>query len=97
MEHTPRNSDMLADSQPTERWLDVDAVVIYNNSEPTSVWFRYFDDNHQVIERVIPITVDMDISNIYGGLMAWTGRYQHIDGVLSLTAVQFGDQWHTLS
>ena len=97
MEHIHLVGDTPIPPRQIECWLDVDTKVIYTNNQPVGVWFRYYDNNHQIVEQVIPVTPDTDINSIYGGLMAWEGRYQQVAGVLVLIAVKFGDEWHNLA
>ena len=82
--------------QYEEHWLNVDTRVIFNGRTPQGVWFRYRDDSGIIIEHTLPVDETFDCRGIYGGLMAWTGRYVRTDKGRELVAVKFGDEWHDL-
>ena len=83
--------------QYLERWLDVDARVIFEDRVPRGVWFRYRNGQNVVVEYVIPVNEDFDSGDIYGGLMAWDGRYLCTEEALELVAVKFGGKWYELT
>lgn len=79
-----------------ERWLNVDTHVLFDGKIPQGVWFRYFDGAGNIVENVLPVDPDFDCNAIYGGLMAWDGRYVQTDSGLELIAVKFAGEWHDL-
>ena len=84
------------EAQPLkERWLDVHTRVEYTGSMPTSVVFAYLQDG---VVKGGSIAVDeaFDTNQIYGGLMAWTGRYDTATGSLVAVQISTAGQWYPL-
>ena len=78
-----------------ERWLDVQTRVEYTGSMPTSVVFAHLQDG-VVNGGSIAIDETFDTNQIYGGLMAWTGRYDTATGSLVAVQISTAGQWYPL-
>ena len=78
-----------------EKWLDVQTRVKYTGSTPTSVVFAYLQDG-VVKGGSIAIDKTFDTNQIYGGLMAWTGRYDTATGSLVAVQISTAGQWYPL-
>lgn len=78
-----------------ERWLDVQTRVEYTGSMPTSVVFAYLQDG-VVKGGSIAIDETFDTNQIYGGLMAWTGRFNVNTGDLVAVQISTTGKWYFL-
>ncbi|GEM_PF-6076077 len=84
------------EAQPLkERWLDVQTRVEYTGSMPTSVVFAYLQDG-VVKGGSIAIDKTFDTNQIYGGLMAWTGRFNVNTGDLVAVQISTTGKWYSL-
>ena len=84
------------EAQPLkERWLDVQTRVEYTGSMPTSVVFAYLQ-NGVVKGGSIAIDKAFDTNQIYGGLMAWTGRFDTTTGSLVAVQISTTGPWYSL-
>ena len=91
MEHT-----RAAEAQPfQEKWLDVQTRIEYTGSTPTSVVFAYLQDG-VVKGGSIAIDKTFDTNQIYGGLMAWTGRFNVSTGDLVAVQISTTGKWYFL-
>ena len=91
MEHT-----RAAEAQPfQEKWLDVQTRIEYTGSTPTSVVFAYLQDG-VVKGGSIAIDETFDTNQIYGGLMAWTGRFNVSTGDLVAVQISTTGKWYFL-
>ena len=85
-----------AEAQPfQEKCLDVHTRIEYTGSTPTSVVFAYLQDG-VVKGGSIAIDKTFDTNQIYGGLMAWTGRYDTATGSLVAVQISTAGQWYPL-
>ena len=91
MEHTRSTEAQLL----KERWLDVQTRVEYTGSMPTSVVFAYLQDG-VVKGGSIAIDETFDTNQIYGGLMAWTGRFNVNTGDLVAVQISTTGKWYFL-
>ena len=78
-----------------QRWLDVQTRVEYTGSMPTSVVFAYLQDG-VVKGGSIAIDKTFDTNQIYGGLMAWTGRFDVNTGDLVAVQISTTGKWYFL-
>ncbi len=78
-----------------QRWLDVQTRVEYTGSMPTSVVFAYLQDG-VVKGGSIAIDETFDTNQIYGGLMAWTGRFNVNTGDLVAVRISTTGKWYFL-
>ncbi len=78
-----------------DRWLDVQARIEYDGTTPAHVVFAYLEKG-QLKGGTIAIGPDFDTNQIYGGLMAWTGRYEAATCKLVAVQISNAGSWHTL-
>ena len=78
-----------------ERWLDVQTLIEYTGSTPTSVVFAYLQDG-ALKGGSFRIDETFDTNQIYGGLMAWTGRFNTNTGDLVAVRIPTTGQWYSL-
>lgn len=77
-----------------DNWLDVQARIEYKGPTPTHVVFTYLEKD-QLRGGAIAIGPDFDINQIYGGLMAWTGRYETATNRLVAVQISNAGPWHS--
>ena len=78
-----------------EKWLDVQTRIEYTGSTPTSVVFAHLQDG-VVKGGSIAIDETFDTNQIYGGLMAWTGRFDVNTGDLVAVQISTTGKWYFL-
>ncbi|NCU37856.1 hypothetical protein EOL96_02245 [Candidatus Saccharibacteria bacterium] len=77
-----------------ENWLNVQTKIEYSGSTPTHIVFTYLENDH-LMGGAIVIEPGFDINQIYGGFMAWTGRYETATDRLVAVQISSTGSWHS--
>ena len=77
-----------------DRWLDVQARIEFSGSTPTHIIFTY-QENGQLHGGMVAIDPDFNTNQVYGGVMAWSGRYETTTGALVAVQISNTGSWHS--